>query len=154
MSLSKKEFYSDFLYGFNGSNIKWVLYLKDNSNTEELVKEDNTKEKKSPEKEGQKENGSKKLELEVLFSYNKKTEVIRLSGNQITSVLGYPSSSLIFNSKDIKDITKTNSTYKFSVKNSPYYWEMTLSSRGVENKEEFENEDTGNIKKNKFIKSN
>lgn len=139
MSISKKEYYTDFLYGFNGNLVKWSLIPIDNFKIEEDSKESNTV--------------PKKVELEVMFTYNKQSGVIRLTGVQISSVLGYPSSSLIFNSKDIKDITKTNSTYQFTVKSSPYNWEMTLSSKATITEKELKNEDAGDIKKNKFISS-
>lgn len=150
MSLSKKEFYSDFLYKFNGNLVKWVLI----PNTENLVQE--SSDQKESKEEKKKSKTFTKLDLEVLFTYNKKTGSIKLSGVQITSVLGYPSSSIVFNSKDIKDINKTNSTYKFTVKSSPYDWEMTLSSEGVKNKQEEEEEENGttrNTKTNKPLQS-
>lgn len=144
MSISKKEFYSDFLYGFNNNLIKWVLIPIQDFQPEEKEEESKTENTKTK---------PMKLELEVLFTYNKATGGIKLSGVQITKILGYPSSSLVFNSKDIQNITKTNSTYQFTVKSSPYDWEMTLSSKGVTEREDLNNENAGNIKKNKFVSS-
>jgi hypothetical protein len=79
--------------------------------------------------------------VEVMFAYNKQTGMIILSGVQINTILGYPSSSLRFNNKDIKDISKVNSTFQFKVKSSPYIWEMTLSNKAVKNEEQFEEKD-------------
>ena len=140
MSISKKEYYSDFLYGFNGNLIKWNLIPINNFKIEEKSEESNSI--------------PKKVELEVMFTYNKQSGAIRLTGVQISSVLGYPSSSLVFNNRDIKNMTKTNSTYQFTVKGSPYNWEMTLSSKATTIPEkELKNEDTGDIKKSKLISS-
>lgn len=139
MSLSKKEYYSDFLYGFNNNLVKWVLLPIENFKQEESEKDNSV---------------AREVELEVMFTYNKKSGVIKLTGVQISSVLGYPSSSLVFNNKDIVGITKRNSTYQFTVKSSPYTWEMTLSGKGIITEKEYEDEGSGDIKTNKLISSN
>jgi hypothetical protein len=142
MSLSKKEYYSDFLYGLNNNLVKWVLLPIENFKKEESSQsEEDT-------------SVAREVELEVMFNYNKKSGVIKLTGVQISSVLGYPSSSLVFNNKDIIGITKTNSTYQFTVKSSPYTWEITLSGKGIITEKEYEDEGSGDIKTNKLISSN
>ena len=157
MSISKKEFYGSFLSGFNGNLIKLRLTpLQDISDLKERFKDNSKKEKDNPivdiaitkdeslEKDKKDKTISNVIDLEVLFNYNKSRKTITIIGQQITSVLGYPSSSLYFSIDDIEDIKKTNSSYEFMVKSSFYLWGMTLSSKGII--EEDFNEDTANTK--------
>ena len=150
MSLSKKEFYGSFLSGLNNQLVKLKLTpIKDISDLKGRFEDNPKKEEKNPnidipvtkeeslEKRKDDKTISNVLDLEVLFKYNK-------SRKTITSILGYPSSSLYFSIDDIEDIKKTNSSYEFMVKSSFYLWEMTLSSKGII--EEDFNEDTANIK--------
>ena len=157
MSLSKKEFYGSFLSGLNNQLVKLKLTpIKDISDLKGRFEDNPKKEEKNPnidipvtkeeslEKRKDDKTISNVLDLEVLFKYNKSRKTITIIGKQITSILGYPSSSLYFSIDDIEDIKKTNSSYEFMVKSSFYLWEMTLSIKCII--EEDFNEDTANIK--------
>lgn len=150
MAISKQELYGVFLKNFNNNLVKWDLIPFEEIDS--LEKVDDTKDKLvvpitdevSLEKKESDKSLSKKLSLEVLFKYDKEKESITLVGNQITSVLGYPSSSLYFKLKDMKDVTKVNSSYQFMVKDSYYKWIVSLSSRVITEKEKEENTDETN----------
>lgn len=147
MAISKQELYGGFLKNFNNNLVRWDLIPFEE--IESLEKVEGSKDKLnvtitdevSLEKKENDKFLSKKLSLEVLFKYDKDKESITLIGNQITSVLGYPSSSLYIKVKDMKDITKINSSYQFMVKDSYYRWTVSLSSRVITEKEKEENAD-------------
>lgn len=158
MSISKQELYGVFLKNFNNSLVRWDLLPLDEVSS--LEKKEDSKDKVSVpiteeavmEKNSKDKSVSKKVSLEVLFKYDKDKGNVYLVGNQISSVLGYPSSSLYFKLKDMKDINKVNSSYQFMVKDSFYQWTLTLSSSAIKQKEEL-NENNTDIQQNKFTKT-
>lgn len=152
MAISKQELYGVFLKNYNNRLVVWDLIPFEEISSLEKVEDSKDKlnvpitDEISLEKKEKDKSLSKKISLEVLFQYSKEKESITLVGNQITSVLGYPSSSLYFKVKDMKDVTKVNSSYEFIVKDSYYKWKISLSTRVMNEKEKEENTDETDTK--------